>query len=171
MIGYQPNPFETLPSWSDTWGSWNSRALAALDWLERVSCLKCRYALAPSLEFQAIPAAGYLSYNLRLVPGSVVWGFALPDNGADLDTVSLQITDLSLGHQFFQEPLMLSSLTPLGRRQGWFEAFNLLPVPHPVTGDGLIRVEFWGPVGETVFLIFGVAEVAACDRLEMAVQK
>lgn len=168
MMSEVPNPFEVLPSWSETWGSWNGRCMAALDWLERVACLKGRYAVAPSREFQEIPASGQISYNLRLIPGSVIWGFAFPNGGGAMTDVSLQITDLQLGHQFFQEPVSLSSLTPAGRREGWFESFVLFPCPHPVVGDGLFRVELWGPVGDIAFVVLGVAEVSQCDRLGMS---
>lgn len=165
MMMNRPNSFEILPSWSESWGLWNARCMAALAWLERVACLKGRYAVVPGREFQTIPQSGYLSSNLRLAPGSVVWGMCLPNNGGSLSNVAMQLTDLQLGHQFFQEPLSVSSLTPTGRREGWFESFVLFPCPHPVVGDGLFRVEFWGPAGQTVFLLLGVAETAACDRL------
>jgi len=165
MMKLRVNPFEVLPLWSEHWGSWNARALAALDWLERVACLKGRYAVSPGREFQVIPQSGYSSANLRLVPGSVVWGMAFPSNGGGLSNVAFQLTDLQLGHQFFQEPLSLSSLTPTGRTEGWFESFVLFPCPHPVVGDGLFRVEFWGPAGTAAFVVLGVAEVGSCDRL------
>jgi hypothetical protein len=168
MMTVRPNPFELLPSWSEAWGLWNARCMAALAWLERSACLKGRYAVSPAREYQVIPASGYLSANVRLVPGSVVWGIAFPDNGGALTDVGFQLTDLQMGHQFFQEPLSVSSLTPLGRREGWFESFVLFPCPHPVVGDGLFRVEFWGPSGTRVFVVLGVAEVATCNRLGVA---
>lgn len=158
-----PNPFELLPSWSDAFGQWNSRALAAVAFLENEKCLKARFALGPNAAAQTIGASGSVDYNVRLVPGSVVYGFVLPLSAAS-SSVRIQVTDLALNHAWFQEPLALSSLGVSGVREGWFERWILLPCPHPVVGDGLFRVELWGDEGESAFIIFGVAEVSACPR-------
>ena len=159
-----PTPFELLPSWSDSWGLWNSRALAAQAWLENERCLKARLALAPNAAAQTIPLSGQIDYNVRLVPGSVVFGFVLPLSAAGSEDIRIQVTDVALNHQWFQEPLSLASLGVTGVRECWFERSILLPCPHPVVGDGLFRVELWGPVGSSAFIIFHVAEVSQCPR-------
>lgn len=161
----KPSALELQPAWSESFGMWSGRANAVLGWLESQPCLKGRFAAAPSQDAETLGASGYINYNLRIPPGSVVWGFAMPDGAEFLTATQMQVTDIALGHQWFQEPIDVASLRPLHIREAWFPAIVLLPVPHPITGDGLILVEFWGPEGSTVFTLLAIAEVAACPKL------
>lgn len=154
-----PIPLVLDPSWSDSWGQWSGRAAAGLAWLEQESCLYGRFALAPEFAKQVIGDDGYLAFNLRLVPGSVIYGFY----SSGQTDVQVMVRDLALGHNFFQEPIPLSSLHS-DWTTGRFPSCFLLSTPHPVVGDAMFRCEFYGTPGQRVYLIFGVGEVQACPK-------
>lgn len=157
------NPLALASSWSDQWGVWSPRAAAASMWLEDEPCLYFRLGLAPETAKQVIPASGYLDYNLRLVPGSVVYKLWTPN----VSSVQCQISDIALGHDLFQEPVELNSLYT-DFRTGRFSSGFLLPMPHPIvddgSGSGMLRVQFWGAAGTRVFVCFGGGEVASCPK-------
>ncbi len=143
--------------WRDYWGMWNAYNEPQFAPLERSPCHAVRLALAPDIQSQVIGASGAINYNFYLVPGSLIWGFwVTPVSG-----VSMQLTDISLAHEFFQGPVKTSFLqTPDADTR--FPSYFMLPTPHPVVGDGLFSLEMWGPVGTRVYLILGVAEVTTC---------
>jgi len=147
-------------SWRDYWGIWNALVEPLIAPLELSVCHAARFAILPQLQQQTFPASGKTEYNFHLVPGSIIWGlFADGD-----DSVSIQITDLAFGHQFFQEPLSADQIssTPPWAARGYLPSFMLLPAPHPVVGDGLFSYEAWGTPGATFVMALGVAEVTNC---------
>lgn len=143
-------------SWVDYYGVWNTFVEPQFSPLEKSYCHAPRLALVPSTENQVVPPLGKIQYNFFLVPGSVIWGFwILPD-------FSVQLTDISLGHQFFQEPCGSELLATTGAQFGRFPSYTLLPTPHPVVGDGLFMLEAWGAPGSAFYMVLGVAEVTKC---------
>jgi len=72
-----------------------------------------------------------------------------------------QLTDVSLEHKFFQEPVRADLVETYGAAEGRFPGFSLLPAPHPVVGDGLFTLEAWGTPGAQIVLLLGVAEAHA----------
>ena len=160
MMGFAPSSLVRDPAWSEQWGQWSARAAAGVAWMEQEPCLFGRYAVAPQYgPMQLIPSDGYLAFNLRLVPGSVIWG--LWSSGQS--DVQVMIRDLSLGHDFFQEPVTLASLRS-DFSTGREPSFTMLPCPHPVVGDAMLRFEFWGPADSRVWVYLGGGEVQACPK-------
>lgn len=143
--------------WRDYTGMWNAQVEPLMAPLELSKCHAMRFVLAPDVLNQTVPDSGKIEYNFFLVPGSVIWGF-WPQNSDG--PAAIQLTDLSMGHKFFQEPVSNSLLVPSGGEA--FPGFVLLPTPHPVIGDGLFTLEVWDSPGNTFALILGVAEVTNC---------
>lgn len=143
-------------SWVDYWGVWNSFVEPIFAPIEQSLCHAPRLALAPSTMNQTVPSGGKIQFNFFLVPGSLIWGFWL------LPGFAIQVTDISLGHQFCQEPCSTDLLATVGAQFGRFLSCTLLPCPHPVVGDGLFQLEVWGAPGSTFYMAFGVAEVTKC---------
>jgi hypothetical protein len=144
-------------SWRDYWADYGSFVEPLIAPIESSTCHANRYGLVPDVSHQTIPASGYTQYNFHLPVGSLIWGL-FPAN----KDYAVQLTDVSMGHRFFQEPLQVSLLFTAGGLNAQMPAQFLLPSPHPVVGDGLFTFEVWGDVGTTVVMILGVAEVTDC---------
>lgn len=96
---------------------------------------------------------GYVKVSMVVTPGSFIWGllyapfFVAGAVKADYNFV-VQITDVSLRHKWFSEPVPADffrkapGVAVLSAAQcskvPW-----LLEAPYPVTGTGLFVVEFW----------------------------
>lgn len=152
-------------AWRDYWGQYNPPAAAQMQPLELSTCYRPRIVLCPDSAHQIVPQSGKIEYAFSLKPGSLVWGMLLSDESAS----ALQLTDVNLGHKFFQEPIAESLLTLLQTGLGStvtiddFPPFILLPCPHPVVGDGLFMFEAWAAIGVRVQVLLLVAEVYECQ--------
>lgn len=144
-------------SWRDFSGDWNSLVEPQIAPLESSTCHAPRFALLPDVSHNTIPASGKIEYNFHLPAGSLIFGMW----AANLD-YAIQLTDIGLGHQFFQDPLRVRLVFTPGALQSRIPSQTLLPCPHPVVGDGLFSFEAWGDPGDTVVLLLGVAEVTEC---------
>jgi hypothetical protein len=148
-------------AWRDYWGMWNPYAEALIAPIELSECHAPRLAILPQLQQQTFDASGKTQYNFHLVPGSLIFGLLVqaPDT-----PVAIQITDVGMGHQFFQEPISADQLQAerFLEIEGDMPNYLLLPTPHPVVGDGLFSYEAWGQVGTTFVMALGVAEVTDC---------
>jgi hypothetical protein len=152
-------------SWRDYFGMWNPFVEPQLAPLELSLCHAPRVAVLPELLEAVFPAGGKMQYNFHLVPGSLIFGMYVPSGDFNTDgTVSVQLTDNNLKHQFFQEPLSSDQIcsTPPFAAEGYFPPFMLLPTPHPVVGDGFFTFEAWGTPGNTFVMLLAVAEVTDC---------
>lgn len=148
-------------SWRDDYAMWNPLVEPQFAAIENSDCHAARLALVPDILNQVVPAGGKIEYNFHLVPGSIIWGL-WPGQMSNLDMV-IQITDVNLGHKFFQDPVTVRFLLTIGANAGRFPSYTLLPTPHPVTGDGLFTLEVWGDPDDVAALILGVAEVTDCQ--------
>lgn len=147
-------------SWRDYYGMWNPFVEPWFEALMRSDCHLPRLALVPDILNQVVPAAGKIEYNFHLVPGSIIWGLWVGQM-SNIEN-AIQITDVNLNHQFFQDPVTAKYLLTIGANAGRFPSYALLPAPHPVVGDGLFTLEVWGDPGDVAALILGVAEVTDC---------
>jgi hypothetical protein len=143
----------------DLWGSYDASAIAQLAPLGLETCYEPKIYKAPSTDEEVFAALSYGPFGLKITPGSIIYGFYLPallaTNAPPL--WNLQITDLSMDHKFWDDPIpafmignykttYLSSLAyPAGGAIGTFP--YLLQAPHPVVGDGLFLVEMWETSG------------------------
>jgi hypothetical protein len=149
-------------NWRDFWAMWNALVVPQVVPLEGSDCYLPRLAIMPEVGFMTFPASGKIEYNFHLKAGSIIWGFWAPETSVEFNTVTIQFTDVELGHEFFQEPIETRFLMTKGTIQGWMPSYTMLPTPHPVVGTGLFTLEAWGVPGDTFFMILGVAEVADC---------
>lgn len=158
-------PLQLDAAWRDYWGQYNPPAAAQMQPLELSNCYRPRIVLCPDNAHQIVPQSGKIEYAFSLKPGSLVWGMLL---SASASSTALQLTDINMGHKFFQEPITENLLTllaiggpPLTTIDD-FPAYVLLPCPHPVVGDGLFMFEAWTTIGLRVQVCLLVAEVYEC---------
>jgi hypothetical protein len=144
-------------SWRDFSGDWNSLVEPQFAPIEASTCHAPRYALLPDVSHNTIPASGKIEYNFHLPAGSLIIGIWAPQK-----SYAVQLTDLVLGHQFFQDPIRAELIFTAGAFQGRIPSQTLLPCPHPVVGDGLFSFEAWGTPTDTVVFLLAVAEVTTC---------
>jgi hypothetical protein len=122
----------------DTWGDYDAAVLAQLASLCYDPCYKPRLYKAPDSTSEVIASNGYSSYGLAITPGALIYGFH--QNQPSTLTYLLQITDISLEHQFFSEPIpagLLANFQKTGSDP------YMLCAPHPVVGTGVFRVQIW----------------------------
>jgi hypothetical protein len=147
--------------WRDYWGMWNPAVEPYLAPLELSQCHAPRWAVLPQVAQQTIPASGKIQYNFRLQPGSIIWGMFV-DNNLNFDgTITIQLHDVALGHDFFQSPISTDQLQ-VNEAGLDFPCFTPM-LPYPVVGDGLFSFEMWGPAGNVFVMLLGVAEVTDCQ--------
>jgi hypothetical protein len=152
-------------SWRDYGGMWNARVEPYFAPLEESTCHAPRYALIPDFQHQVIPQGGKIEYNFHLPPGSIIVGFwATGKNatGNSGDPITIQLTDIGLQHQFFQEPVQTDFLITQGAQQGRFPSITLLSCPHPVVGESFFSLEVWGTPGDVFPMILLLGEVTDC---------
>ena len=170
----------------DTWGSFDAAAIRQLAPLADDLCYRPKLYKSPDSPSEVMAANGYVSHGLKITPGSLIYGFYLPaevvlrpgEGPATVNSVTppqfnVQITDASLGHKLFDEPvpsLFLANFKPT-----YYNAVlplaasfpNLLCAPYPVVGSGLFMVELWNtavsiltglPTSQRVELVIGTLE-------------
>jgi hypothetical protein len=143
-------------SWVDYYGDWSALVEPYHAPIEDSSCHAPRYALIPDVNHQTIPSGGKTLFTFHLRPGSLIVGFWVTPGFA------IQLTDIDLEHQFFQEPITSDFLVTTGAQFGRFPSLTLLPTPHPVVGEAFFSLEAWGTVGRQFQMILLVAEVTDC---------
>lgn len=174
------SPLSLNPLTRDTWGQFDTLALAQLAPLATDDCFQLKLYKAPADTQESLGASGnssFATYGMRITPGSLIFGFYLPcvPTPGNLPAsvppaFTVQIRDVALKHRIFSEPvasLFLSNYKPT--YQGVFTngtvlnagSFpNLLTAPYPVVGQGLFTVEIQNTAGvaQRVELVFGVLE-------------
>lgn len=180
MIEIPISPLELDPLTRMYWGQWDANSIGQLAPLASDKCYKPKFYKAPASGDELISAYGYVTFGLRITPGSIIFGFYCPAqvSTSEAPAYNVQITDSSLNHKFFDEPIpsfFLGNYKPTYltadplQTAGLVASFpSLLPAPHPVVGDGLFLCEFWDTTGGTsgpqgsaqrLELVIGVLEV------------
>jgi hypothetical protein len=160
----------------DTWGMYDSSAMAQLAPLANDPCFQMKFYKAPADDDEILKPQGYIPYGLKITPRSLIFGFYLPciPNPSNLiqsapAAFTVQITDTAMRHRIFDDPVSSIFLanykptfqSPYRLRAG--SAPNLLTAPYPVTGSGIFMVEIQeNGAGTTtptrIELVFGVLE-------------
>lgn len=151
--------------WRDYGAMWNPRIEPYHSPIEESKCHAPRLALIPDVQDQVIPPGGKIQYNFFLQPGSLISGFWVTGEDAEGNSgnpFAIQLTDIGLQHQFFQEPVQTDFLITQGAEFGRFPSYTLLPTPHPVVGEAFFSLEVWGTPGDTFRMILMVEEVTDC---------
>jgi hypothetical protein len=149
----------------DYWGSFDPAVIAQLSPLANEECYQPKIYKAPSEAEELMGDKDYVAYGLKMTPGSIICGIFLDTSEA----FAVQITDQTLKHKFFSEPvnsIFVSNNHPVAFALAApvvSNAANLLDAPHPVTGDGLFLVEIWNNSGSTerIQVVFGALEPIA----------
>lgn len=172
------SPLSLNPLTRDLWGCYDVAIMAQLADLADDPCYQMKFYKAPNSQNELLPANGYVPYGLKITPGSLIFGFYLPmiPSPGNIPAsapgkFTVQITDVSLKHQWFDAPLaslFLSNYKPTYQSNGFSGAGsfpNLLTAPYPVVGSGLFMVEIQESSGaqQRIELVFGVLEV--CQSL------
>lgn len=145
-------------SWRDYYNMWSPFVEPYIAALEKSPCHAPRFCLLPDVARQVFPTNGKIEYNFHLPAGSLIWGLLAPFGSA----ATVQLTDVGLGHAFFQDPVLATFLTTPGPLEGRMPSPTLLPSPHPVVGEGLFTFEAWGTPAERLVMLLLVAEVTDC---------
>lgn len=156
------------PTWRDYSGVWNSHVLPLVAPLEFSNCHMARLVALPSVENMVIPSSGKILYNFHLPVGSIIWGIQALDiavGGLAFKPTAIQLTDLSLDHKFFNEPIDPGLVQSLSFRFGLWDAFTPFAAPHPVVGEGAFSFEVWGPVAAFYWANLLVCEVVDCSNI------
>jgi hypothetical protein len=151
--------------WRDNYGMWNPFVEPYFAPLEESICHAPRYALIPDVQHQVVPTGGKIEFNFHLVAGSVIVGFWISSKGVPGNSgnpFTIQLRDIGLQHDFFQEPTQTDFLVTQGAQFGRFPSVTLLPCPHPVVGESFFSLEVWGTPGDPFIMILLVGEVTDC---------
>lgn len=153
----------------DLYGAYDAAIIAQLAPLAENDCYQPKIYRAPSLSNEVVAANGYVTFGLKITPGSIIYGFYLPpvsQSSVLPARFNVQIHDQSLKQTWFDQPVpsyFLANckptyLTAFQNVQGSFP--NLLVAPYPVVGNGLFLVEIWETSGsqQRIELVFGVLE-------------
>jgi hypothetical protein len=179
-MNLQISPLSLDPLTRDTWGSYDAAAIRQLAPLADEMCYRPKLYKSPSSAGEIMAANAYVSHGLKITPGSLIYGFYLPAQlvgsvaGEGPTTLSaitppqfnVQITDTSLRHKLFDEPvpsLFLANFKPTYYSAAFVLAGsfpNLMCAPYPVVGSGLFMVEIWNTAGvqQRVELVIGTLE-------------
>ena len=149
----------------DYWGSFDPAVIAQLAPLANEECYQPKIYKAPSEAEELMADKAYVAYGLKIQPGSIIWGVFLDTS----QTFAVQITDQTLKHELFSEPvssIFLSNNHPVAfspSQNIFSNAANFLDAPHPVTGDGLFLVQIWNDSGSTerIQVVLGCLEPIA----------
>ena len=175
----------------DTWGSFDAAAIRQLAPLADDLCYRPRLYKSPDSPSELMATNGYVSHGLKITPGSLIYGFYLAaviesewleGTGVIVAAITppqfnVQITDTSLGHKLFDEPIpsmFLANFKPTYYSANFMPGApintpsiplaasfpNLLCSPYPVVGAGLFMVEIWNTAGaqQRVELVIGTLE-------------
>jgi hypothetical protein len=160
----------------DYWGQFDATAIAQLAKLASDPCYSIKFYKAPADDQETFAAYGFVTYGMRITPGSLIFGFYLPMvvNPSDVTTsappqFTVQITDVDLQHDFSDIPissLLVSNFKPtyqsdVSLNMGSFP--YLLVVPHPVVGSGQFNIKIQETSGQAQRIEFVVGVMEACS--------
>lgn len=189
MIELALSPLELDPLTRSYYGQHDAYAISQLAALaRRHDCYTIKFYKAPPSADELINAYQYVDCAIHITPGALIFGFFLPAlvSTSVPPAYNVQITDMNLKvkgeyHTFWDQPvpsIFLGNFKPAYlsadalQTAGLISTFpSLFDAPHPVTGDGLFRFEFWdttggtaGPAGsaQRIELVIGVLEPKEC---------
>ena len=168
----------------DYWGQFDASILAQLADLANDPCYQVKFYKAPADNQEVFAANAYVAYGMQITPGSIIFGFYLPvkvntttPTSSTPGSYTVQITDVSLQHKFFDEPcaaLLLANFKPTyqtavnsasaggGLNMGSFP--NLLAAPHPVVGTGEFDIEIQETSGAAQRIEFVIGVLEVCEN-------
>jgi hypothetical protein len=165
------------------WGQFDPAVMAQLAALANDPCYQFKLYKSPADDQELFAAYGFVTHGLRITPGSLIYGYYLPAivnlEGSTLSApgaFTVQITDVSLGHKFFDQAVssrLVANFKPTyqsnetsasapagGLNMGSFP--HLIVAPHPVVGSGQFDVEIQETSGAAQRIQFVIGVLEAC---------
>lgn len=139
-----------------------AQALAQMDILRKAGSYKCKMYGAPDTLVQSIPSHGQVETQIRMIPGTYIWGISVdvpvtdstPDHTASPDqlgALTIQVTEaateLPLFADYIQAMLMSPGIPSLGL---YPRAPFFLSPPRLIGPPGQINVEIYNDYTEVV---------------------
>ena len=136
------SPYRLHQEYRDFWTEAQARLVERVDPILKADCFRPRWYHAPDTvsELAGVPGNGYLEFTLYIPAGSWLLGYAHAESVA-LRPFLVQITDVGLDYQFFNQPVEDAYFTNPGVTGGG--PARLLTRPYPVTPPGQLRFQFW----------------------------
>lgn len=179
MLGIPVSPLSLDAMTRDTWGIFDPLAIARIAPLAQEPCYQHKFYKSPLLSQEVVPAFGYVTQTLQITPGSIFYGIYLPSLISSSPAFmapswNMQITDKSgsADYTLFDKPIpafflantrfTYQSAMPLPTTSGQYgSAPNLLAEAYPITGNGLLLIEFWETSGaqQRIECVLGVLEL------------
>lgn len=133
---------------------YRASVLAQMEVLRRSRSYKARYYTCPDTLVEPIAAYGQVETQVRMIPGTYVWGLSLfrsPTTGG-----RVQITDASTEIPLFSDYIRAALLVQASGQR----APTLLAQPRLISEPGQVNVEIYNDTGDplTVQLVLYCAE-------------
>ena len=153
----------------DYFGCFDASIFAQLAPLCETDCYKPKLYRAPAVADSLFAANQFVSYGLKITPGSIIWSIYSPPSSPTSNlpgAFNIQIRDQSLKNDWFDQPVpsyFISNNKPSYLAVGQNvigSAPSCLDAPYPVVGSGLFRIEIWESSGaaQRIEIVFGVLE-------------
>lgn len=150
-------------------GAFDAAIIAQLAPLAEQDCYQPKIYRAPAVTDELLAANSYVSYGLKITPGSIICGIYLPPSSPTSNlpgAFNIWIHDESLKHDWSDQPLPSyfyanNHPTYLSVGQNVIgSAMHFLDSPYAVVGNGLFLVEIWETSGaeQRIEVVFGVLE-------------
>lgn len=176
VVGLPIGPLSLDQLTRDVWGSFDPLAIAVLAPLSQERCYQPKFYKAPLSSQEVVPGFGFVTQALQITAGSILYGIYLPTLATfQAPQWNVQITDKSSveDYDLFDQPLPAFFLANAKITYqsalafpalGQFGSFPyLLAQPYPITGKGLLLMQFWETSGSTqrIECVLGVLELIA----------
>lgn len=141
----------------DQWQEFDALAIAQIAPLAYSDCYRPRLYIGLDKAEWLVDGAGAPQFGMHIQPGSLICGVYVGANFTASPSWMMQVTDESMGLDFFSDPISQAFLSnQKGRNYPY-----LFSAPRPVVGDGLFTVSLWNQLNtpQLIVPVFGVLEV------------
>lgn len=160
-VGLPISPLQLDQLTRDVWGSFDPLAIALLAPLAQQKCYQPKFYKAPLSSQELVPANGFVTQALQITAGSIFYGIYLPTVLLNFQAPlwNVMITDKSSTEDYdlFDQPLPAFFIANARVTYQSALAFPstgqigsspyLLAQPYPITGKGLLLMQFWETSG------------------------
>jgi len=119
----------------DYWPRPDAACIENVEWLQKTDCFRPKFYAVPIQGSIDIPANGFITNTLAMVPGAWLIGLS----HVNASTLDFQMTDISTNYKLFNTQLSVDLLSNSG---GFFSPFYL-PEPYMMAGNALLRVDVY----------------------------
>lgn len=157
----------------DYWGQYDPAVIAQLAPLASDPCYRQKFYKAPADNQELFAANGYVTYGMRVTPGSLIYGIYLPCVvNTTTPTLSIppkftvQVVDVSMQRKLWDEPvssIFLGNFKPtyqsnVTTNMGSFPWLFRCPIPVVGGGQFDVRIQETSGAPQRIELVFGALE-------------